>query len=180
MSKAKPIVIGAAVLLLAGCSAGFNLPWVKKEGGAAVEQGQPAAESAEASAQTSGIGSPEALNAEQADVAGGQNTAFYFGFDGSTLTPSAQTALDTQANYLLSHPRTQARLEGNTDERGSREYNVALGWRRSRAVSQYLQQTGVPSQQLRLLSYGKEHPQDGGHTPLAWQHNRRVDLVYTG
>ena len=83
-----------------------------------------------------------------------------------------------QAGYLVSHPNAKIRLEGNADDRGSREYNVALGWRRAQAIAHILKQQGVSVGQMELVSYGKEHPAVVGETEEARSLNRRVELVY--
>ncbi len=87
-------------------------------------------------------------------------------------------SIQMQANYLLKHPNKHVRLEGNTDDRGSREYNVALGERRARAVLDALMQYGVPSSQVTVVSFGAEKPAAGGEDESSYQCNRRVDLIY--
>jgi len=86
--------------------------------------------------------------------------------------------LRAQANYISTHASAHIRLEGNTDSRGSREYNVALGWRRAVAVSKLLEQYGVLSKQMTVISYGEEKPVAFGHTAKDYALNRRVDLIY--
>ncbi len=107
-----------------------------------------------------------------------QNQAFYFSYDSYDLDHSDCEDLKIQANYLVNHPQALVRLEGNTDERGSREYNVALGWKRATAVANILQQAGVDKAQIAVVSYGKEKPVATGHNETAYQQNRRVDLIY--
>lgn len=106
------------------------------------------------------------------------NQTYYFAFDSSSIRPQDRKALDIQANYLATHPNAKARLEGNTDNRGSREYNIGLGWRRDQAVARILEQDGVAPKQLDMVSYGKEHPAVTGDNQRAWRLNRRVHLVY--
>lgn len=106
------------------------------------------------------------------------NQTYYFDYDSNNVHVSDDQALDIQANYLASHPSARIRLEGNTDNRGSREYNIGLGWRRAQAVQQYLVQRGVRTEQIQMVSYGKEHPAAMGDTPRAWALNRRVNLIY--
>jgi len=114
------------------------------------------------------------INAMQAPA----NQTYYFGFDQSTMRPQDLRALLVQAHYLSLHPNTKVRLEGNTDNRGSREYNVALGWRRDQAVARILEQQGVTPAQLDMISYGKERPAVVGNSQNAWALNRRVNLIY--
>jgi len=78
----------------------------------------------------------------------------------------------------MNHANGRIRLEGYTDQRGSREYNVALGWRRAKSVEKRMQRLGVQPEQLVVMSYGKERPVASGSSENAWQKNRRVHLVY--
>lgn len=102
-------------------------------------------------------------------------TTFYFEFDSSDLTAEAIRALDVHANDLK-HSNSNVVLEGHTDERGTREYNMALGERRARAVQRYLALQGVSSSQLELVSYGEEMPKATGSSESSWAQNRRVEL----
>ena len=102
-------------------------------------------------------------------------TVFYFEFDRSDLSAEARAALVHHANYLKSNPSARYRLEGHADERGTREYNLALGERRAQAVERYLQVQGVSSNQLETISYGEENPVDTRTTEAAYALNRRVE-----
>lgn len=103
-------------------------------------------------------------------------TVFYFEFDRSDLSAEARAALVHHANYLKSNPSARYRLEGHADERGTREYNLALGERRAQAVERYLQVQGVSSNQLETISYGEESPVDTRTTEAAYALNRRVEV----
>ncbi len=103
-------------------------------------------------------------------------TVFYFEFDRSDLSAEARAALVHHANYLKSNPSARYRLEGHADERGTREYNLALGERRAQAVERYLQVQGVSSNQLETISYGEENPVDNRTTEAAYALNRRVEI----
>lgn len=103
----------------------------------------------------------------------------YFDYDSSTIRPEDQPILEAHAAYLADHPKATVRLEGNTDERGSREYNLALGERRAIAVRQILMLQGAGIHQFEIVSYGEERPVDDGHDEAAWAKNRRVEIVYT-
>ena len=103
---------------------------------------------------------------------------YYFSFNQSIVQPREDRAISIQANYLATHPGARVRLEGNTDNRGSREYNVGLGWRRDQSVARIFEQQGVAPKQIRMVSYGKERPAVTGNTEGAWKLNRRVHLVY--
>ena len=100
---------------------------------------------------------------------------FYFEFDSSDLKQDALRALDVHARDLQGSGKRVV-LEGHTDERGTREYNMALGERRAKAVQRYLVLQGVSPAQLELVSYGEERPGAGGHTEADWAQNRRVEL----
>lgn len=101
----------------------------------------------------------------------------YFTTDSSDLTPTARAVLDQQAEWLRAHPNVVVRLEGHADERGTREYNIALGVRRASAVSAYLATRGVPSEQLSIGSYGRERPIASCPSEDCWARNRRVQTV---
>jgi len=81
---------------------------------------------------------------------------------------------------LAEHPNVRVSLQGNTDERGTREYNMALGERRAKAVRRYLVAQGASFSQMEVISYGEERPVAQGHDEAAWALNRRVDIVYSG
>jgi len=108
------------------------------------------------------------------------NQAYHFAFDSNQISASDIPGMTQQANYLATHPNVKVRLEGNTDNRGSREYNVALGWRRDQSVEHFLTQRGVSPKQIQMVSYGKEHPVALGNNPKDWALNRRVNLIYEG
>lgn len=106
------------------------------------------------------------------------NQTYYFDFDSNVVRQSDYQAMGIQAKYLASHPNAKIRLEGNTDARGSREYNIGLGWRRDQAVARILEQQGVLPNQIDMVSYGKERPAVIGDDERAYHLNRRVNLVY--
>jgi peptidoglycan-associated lipoprotein len=103
----------------------------------------------------------------------------YFDFDKDEIKPEFQQIMACHAKYLQDRPMAQIRLEGNTDERGTREYNLALGERRGNAVSSALQSNGGSASQLNVISYGKEKPVCREHNEDCWSKNRRVEIVYT-
>ncbi|MEM1436025.1 MAG: peptidoglycan-associated lipoprotein Pal [Pseudomonadota bacterium] len=103
---------------------------------------------------------------------------FYFSYDQSVLNPEDLAVLEMHANVLRSNPGRNLVIEGHCDERGTREYNLALGERRSNAVLSFLRTAGVPASQLEGVSYGEERPEDPGHSEAAWGRNRRAILVY--
>ncbi|MDG2089841.1 MAG: peptidoglycan-associated lipoprotein Pal [Gammaproteobacteria bacterium] len=103
-------------------------------------------------------------------------TVFYFDFDRSDLSAEAREALVYHANRLMENSSLRYRIEGHADERGTREYNLALGERRGQAIERYLQVQGVSSNQLEVISYGEEQPIDPGTSDAAHARNRRVEI----
>ena len=104
----------------------------------------------------------------------------FFGYNSAEIGPESIALLELHAEYLSRFRDVRVRLEGHTDERGSREYNIALGDNRSRGVARILQLQGVDAGQFSTLSYGEEVPLDEGSTESAYRRNRRVELVYEG
>lgn len=117
----------------------------------------------------------EAKEAVVEDLSANLETIFYFGFDQSTLNSATRAALDAQAAYLRSNA-LPVRLEGHADERGSREYNLALGERRAKAVADYLAIQGVSRSRIEVVSYGEEQPLSLGSNESSYSENRRVEL----
>jgi len=103
----------------------------------------------------------------------------YFEFDAATLSDDAKTTLKKNAETLLGNVDVRVRLEGHADERGSTQYNLALGERRANAVKTYLSTLGVSVGRMELVSYGEEKGADAGHDDAAWSKNRRVELTVT-
>lgn len=101
----------------------------------------------------------------------------YFDFDKSDIRPDARTALVQTANFLRSYPQVTVVIEGHCDERGSTEYNLALGDRRAQAVMSFLVSLGVASDHIQTVSYGKERPFCTEHTEDCWQQNRRAHFI---
>ena len=118
---------------------------------------------------------------EQAKAAARAEFAYavYFDFDKSTLTDSAKKVLDRKIQIMNANPGVGIQIEGNTDERGSAEYNLALGQQRAASVKRYLTQHGIADSRITILSNGEEKPADQGHDETAWSHNRRAEFVIT-
>ena len=106
------------------------------------------------------------------------NQLYLFTYDDSTLASRYLPSVNAQAEYLKSHPGARVLLAGHTDERGSREYNVALGEHRANTVADILRMAGVSRQQVRVVSYGKERPANLGHDDASHAQNRRVEFTY--
>ena len=103
----------------------------------------------------------------------------YFDLDQTVIKPEFQAQISCHAAYLRQFPEARVRLEGNTDERGSREYNLGLGERRGNAVQSALSAAGSSSSQLNVVSYGEERPVCRQHDESCWSKNRRVEIIYT-
>ena len=106
------------------------------------------------------------------------NRTIYFDFDSAKVTEDSLALLEAHGNFIASNGGVSVRLEGHTDERGSREYNIALGDRRAQSVRQILLFQGASVDQLDTVSYGEEQPAMLGHNEDSWSKNRRVELVY--
>ncbi|HEX4583402.1 MAG TPA: peptidoglycan-associated lipoprotein Pal [Burkholderiaceae bacterium] len=102
----------------------------------------------------------------------------YFDFDKSLIKVEYQTVIEAHGRYLVEHATRQVRIEGNCDERGGREYNLALGQRRADAVRERMELVGVVAARIETISFGKEKPKALGHDEAAWAENRRADIVY--
>ena len=145
----------------------------------------PAAPSANEGVQGSGATSANAAAAADEEAAGPQagllaTKVVYFDFDNSEIKGTGTDVVAAHAKYLAGHPGTRVRLEGHTDERGSREYNIALGQRRSDAVKRMMVLLGATEAQVETVSFGKEKPRNAGHDEAAWAENRRDDILYVG
>ena len=103
----------------------------------------------------------------------------YFDLDRTEIKPEFQAQVACHAAYLRQFPEARVRLEGNADERGSREYNLGLGERRGNAVQSALSAAGASSSQLNVVSYGEERPVCRQHEESCWSKNRRVEIIYT-
>lgn len=179
MRRALSVLILAAALGLAACS--HKPPRVAPPTNTAVPAN--GAESSGAAGANANEGAAEG-NAGAAEGAGGPQEGLlakktiYFDFDSSEIKGDGTDIVAAHAKYLAGHPNIHVRLEGNTDERGSREYNIGLGERRAQAVRRALLLQGASDAQISTVSYGAERPVDPGHDEAAWAKNRRVDIVY--
>jgi peptidoglycan-associated lipoprotein len=143
----------------------------------------------EATVETMGLAaareiSPEALDGRlsdnlNVDVASLLDIRIvYFAYDSSEILEKHAAAIDAHAAYLIRNPNVKVVLEGHTDERGSREYNLALGERRAQSLQRRLSLLGVPESQMSVVTYGEERPIELMHNETAYALNRRVELVY--
>jgi peptidoglycan-associated lipoprotein len=176
MNKFKAVSIIFAVLLMAGCA---STDVAEDDGAAArADQQRRAAQQAEADKKRSAKeASASARKRQKAleDAAENAGNVVYFDFDKSTLTVASRGKLDAHI-ALLKTNKDKVRLEGHTDERGTREYNMALGERRAKAVADYMSANGVSSRRTDSVSYGEERPVAMGRGESNWSKNRRVEL----
>jgi len=120
--------------------------------------------------------SPATPSSSSAEIS---TAPIYFGFDDYTLSPEAQSTLTAMAEALKANKSAVIQIEGHCDERGTVEYNLALGERRAQSVKNFLGQLGVEGARLSTISYGEEKPVVQGHTEEAWAKNRRAEFVVT-
>ena len=104
--------------------------------------------------------------------------SIYYAYDKADLTPESRKVVEANAEYLRQNPKLKVVVEGNADERGSAEYNVALGQRRADGVSKIMTLLGINSDRIETVSFGKEKPKVVGHDESAWSQNRRSDIVF--
>ena len=123
-------------------------------------------------------GNPIGTRGVGGDAGSMEGKVIYFDFDKSDIRPEFAGVITTNAQNLTSHPGFKVKLEGNTDERGTREYNIGLGERRAQAVRRALMLQGVSASQITTVSFGAERPAVEGDDESAWTKNRRVELVY--
>ncbi len=156
-----------SVAVLAACS-----KKVKEAPPAPAADTAPTAPTAPA---TSGLYGPDDLDTDACL----RQRVVYFDFDKDEVKPEFQAIMACHAKYLRDRPSSRITLQGNTDERGSREYNMGLGERRGNAVNSALQANGGSAGQLTVVSYGEERPTCTESNEACWSQNRRVEIVYT-
>lgn len=172
--KFTPLILSLALLVIAGCST--------------TQLAEPAASSAATPTQrpmptvlpptaqsTMRTATQNLLDDPQSALV---KRTVYFDFDSFVIRADARPIIESHSKYLASSRSAKVRVEGSTDERGGREYNLALGQRRAEMVLKSLQLLGAPAGEMEAISYGKEKPADPGHDEAAWAKNRRADLNY--
>ena len=183
-----PLVLGAAgaALLLGACAtpspekraaAGVAAPAVAAASTAPAAATTPAAPAATSESQVASVDLGATRNAAADPLAGKAQPFVYFDFDSAVVRNEFNESIDAHARQLLAIGDKRLRIEGHTDERGGREYNLALGQRRAEAVAQKLQLLGVPDSRLEVVSFGAERPKAEGSNEEAWAKNRRAALV---
>jgi peptidoglycan-associated lipoprotein len=138
-------------------------------------EAQPAVPSSSRSAAAQTQTATDPLNDPASILA---KRSVYYPFDVAAVQDADKPVVQAHANYLSGHPDRKVRLEGNADERGSNEYNLALGQRRADGVKKMLELGGAKAGQLESVSYGEEKPMAAGHDEASWSQNRRTDLNY--
>jgi len=171
--------------VLAGCAA-----TPEEQEGAGVEDRKPGARSP-SGAQSQAIQQPPVASVDLTGKPGGRSIltdpssilsrrSIYFDFDRYDVRDEFKPLVEAHARYLRDNKQAKMLVQGNTDERGSREYNLALGQKRSEAVKRMLLLLGAREDQVEAVSLGEEKPKSEGHTEEAWAQNRRGDILYQG
>lgn len=166
----KTLSIFTALLLVAACETAPTETGDSSGGGATT---QTSGTSGSSTTVVTGTTTTTVKPGSQEDLVLNVGDRVFFGFDKYDLSDEAQATLQRQAAWLKANPTVTLVIEGNTDERGTREYNLALGERRATAVKNYLVTLGISADRLSTISYGKERPVALGHNEAAWAQNRR-------
>ena len=174
MRRVMVVLLLAAACALSACASKQSKPAGSGEAGMA-GAGAEGAGAGNANA-SGGAGPDDEAAGPQAGLLAKRTV--YFDFDSSEIKGEGTDIVAAHAKYLAANPGTRVRLEGHTDERGSREYNIGLGERRAQAVRRALLLQGAADAQISTVSYGEERPAVPGHDEAAWAKNRRVEIVY--
>ena len=173
------LALGVSVLM-AGCGSAVKLdevPVVDKSG-TSVTQPDAEGTGAGAGVASAGVASVDLGKESPQAAAPAGPRIVYFDFDSSVIKPEFQALIETHARYIKAHKEKKVVIEGHTDERGGREYNLALGQRRAEAVRTALGLLGVPDSQVEAVSFGKEKPAVPGSDEAAMAKNRRAEISY--
>lgn len=152
----KLFAVAITVLLVAAC------------------QSKPGANGGANAGGANGAAAGSVVPGSQADLEANVGDRVFFSLDSSTISSEAQATLGRQAAWLQANPAVKVTVQGHADERGTREYNLALGERRANAAKNFLASAGVDASRLSTISYGKEHPAVVGSSEEAWSQNRRA------
>ena len=163
--SSKLIALLGGLLLLAACSS-------PPPGGPGAGPGAYGAIPPGGPGGPGGISSSQIVPGSQQDLAQTAGDRVFFAFNRADISPEAQQTLTRQAEWLRRYPNVMVRIEGHCDERGTREYNLALGARRASAAKSVLVALGIPASRISTISYGKDRPVVLGSTPSAWAQNR--------
>ena len=172
MTKAL-LALAAAALLLAGCGT-----TKKQEEGARVEDRGAAAGTEGPQSYGADAGRQSAMERLNDPTDPLSQRIIYFDYDSSEIAAEYRSTVEAHAAFLAANPSLTVSLEGHADERGSREYNLALGERRAQSVKRQMVLLGAAAAQIRTTSYGEERPVVDGHDEGSWSQNRRVEIIY--
>jgi len=181
----KKILIAAAmavtiVAALAGCSTQPTAPVDDKSATTVTDT----TSTTTTGTTTTGVGGTQAGTGAMSPLKDPNNIlskrSVYFEFDSYVVDDKYKSLIEAHARYMAGNRSAKVTLQGNTDERGSREYNIALGQRRADAVKRMMTLLGVQDIAIETVSFGKEKPRREGHDEASWAENRRVDIIYFG
>lgn len=170
----------AVVALIAGCETAPEESAATSGASGSTAPSTSAAPSASASAEAMPMKASGPASGSQEDLVVNVGDRIFFGYDKSSISGEAQTVLKRQAAWLKKNSSVTVTIEGHADERGTREYNLALGERRANAVKDYVTALGVDRSRVKTISYGKERPVALGSNDAAWAQNRRGVTKVTG
>ena len=171
----KKLII-AATLVLAACASSSQAP-IKVEPGS--QQPGTSASTPQTGALTQSEIDARALAAQNLTAEALNAQSVYFDFNASDIKPEYIKVIEQQAGYMKSHPDDTVTLQGNTDERGSDEFNLGLGDTRANSVRKMMIALGIPVSRIKTISFGNEKPRLTCHDESCWKENRRVDFVHT-
>jgi peptidoglycan-associated lipoprotein len=164
-------LIALTLVVLGACSTGSKL-----------DTPAPVTDSSTGAQPTDNTGRIPTVSADQSgldpDAKALMDKSIFFDYDSYAVKDQYRSTIDANGRYLTSHRGSKVIVQGNTDERGGSEYNLALGQKRAEAVRKQLALVGVPESQIEAVSLGKEKPRNPGHDESAWAENRRADFVY--
>ena len=171
--RLKILALLASVVLISACAQDQDI----SSGSSGTGTVSSTTGSSSGSGTSAGVGSSALKPGSKEEFIAEVGDRVFFGYDKSDLTPSAQSTLDGQAVWLQKYPSVRVTVEGHCDERGTREYNLALGERRASSVKDYLVARGIDGGRISTISYGKERPTALGNNKGAWMQNRRGVMV---
>ncbi|ALS97943.1 peptidoglycan-associated lipoprotein Pal [Lacimicrobium alkaliphilum] len=173
----KGVIIALPVVTLMACSSSSQVDDQAADTNQATETATEQQDSGVQTGSAEQMKSPEEIKREELESLQNEQMV-YFDFDVSTIRPEFYSILDKHAAFLVKNPGETVTIEGHADHRGTPEYNIALGERRAKSVATYLQNAGVSTSQISVVSYGEEKPLDTSNTEAAFAKNRRGVLVY--
>ena len=174
MNRLLIIIMSMGLLFLSGCSSRTGDP------AGITDANALGGRDYHGGVQTYALGKNDNLSGEDSGPSKGLlgKRSYYFDYQSGLVRSNDYSAIEEHGQYLADHPKAKILLEGNTDIRGSREWNIALGYNRAKSVSAILFQQGARQNQVRIVSYGPEKPASLGQTEEDYQLNRRVDVIY--